>query len=346
MRILRGSAGVGVRRGAHTCLVGKQASCDTVADSFPDRDAGRAAKNGLRGKGSHENHFQRARKSRDIHANQHQASHDIDSRHDRHHLLHHCRQALGSAHKNEHGKDCQQNSDGHRGDIDIPRRKHLCKGGSDGIGLYHISHKAQSQNDKDSKDHSQNSAKGSLKGLADIIHRAACHLALHRRLIFLGQHRLPVDGRHTEKGAEPHPENGARAAGHQRRSGARQVARAHLGRDGCRQGLKGRHLAVLPLLAVHPEMPEHQAQALSKFSYLNKFQTDREIDSRPAQDDQEAYAPHPVVYRCYHIQQHSFSLFSYIHMLSAPGMRDWLSVQKAHSGTKIKSRYHISSSKE
>ncbi len=69
-------------------------------------------------------------------------------------------------------------------------------------------------------------------------------------LVLLRQNRFAVDGGHAEKGGQPHPEDGARAAGEQRGGAAGDVAGADLSRDGGGDGLERGHALVVGLLTV------------------------------------------------------------------------------------------------
>ena len=240
---------MGVGCGTHTGLIGEKSPGYAITDGFPHRDTCCAADHCGRIEGSYENHFERARKSGDVHANQNQASHDIDARHERHDSLYHSRQSGGAAYEDERRNHSQNDADGYRRDIDIPGFKDTGKGRADGIGLYHIAHKAQGQDDENGENHSQHPSEGSFKCLVDIVNRTSGHFSVFLGLIFLGQGCLAVDGSHSEECADPHPENSPRTSGDQRRGRAGQVAGTYLGRYRCGQRLERGHLALLPLSA-------------------------------------------------------------------------------------------------
>ena len=157
--------------------------------------------------------------------------------------------------------------------------KHLGEGGSYGIGLNHISHKAQSQNDKHRKQPCQKPAEPPLKGRLDIVHRAACNLSVHLGLVLLSKNRLRIDGSHAKESADPHPENSPWAAADEGRGRSGQISCAYLGRDSRSQGLKRRHLAFFMLFALQTEISKNQTAALSEPPYLYKSETDCVVDA-------------------------------------------------------------------
>ena len=71
-----------------------------------------------------------------------------------------------------------------------------------------------------------------------------------------GQRGFGIDGGHAEEGDDPHPEDGAGAAGQNSAGGAYDVAGAYLSGNGGGQCLKGAHAAVM-LFAVEGQIAEH-----------------------------------------------------------------------------------------
>ena len=153
---------------------------------------------------------------------------------------------------------------------------------SDGIGLYHISHKAQSENNKYREQSGERLSECALERRLDVVDRTARHLTVYLCLICLCQNCLSIDRRHSEECADPHPKDCARTSADEggRRSG--KISCTYLSRDGCRDGLERSHLTFFVLFAVHAEMPEYLADALSELSDLNKSQADRIVKSGSA----------------------------------------------------------------
>ena len=99
----------------------------------------------------------------------------------------------------------------------------------------------------------------------------------------LGQNSLGVDGGHAEKGNDPHPEDGPRAADQNGAAGAHNIACAHLGGNGGGKGLEGAESA-LPLSAAHGEFAKGAAHALTKAADLYKAGLDGEKDAGAYQE--------------------------------------------------------------
>ena len=100
-----------------------------------------------------------------------------------------------------------------------------------------------------------------------------------------GQRGFSIDGGHAEEGDDPHPEDGAGAAGQNSAGGAYDVAGAYLGGNGGGQCLKGAHAAVM-LLAVEGQIAEHSAHTLTEAADLNKAGLDAvpQADSHQQKD--------------------------------------------------------------
>ena len=90
----------------------------------------------------------------------------------------------------------------------------------------------------------------------------------------LSQSGLCVDGSHTEKRNDPHPEDGAGAADQDRTAAANNGAGTHLRRNGGCQCLKGAHAAFV-LAAVQRQISEHVLQSFSQTAHLHKAGFDR-----------------------------------------------------------------------
>ena len=128
--------------------------------------------------------------------------------------------------------------------------KGIVEGVANGVGLHHVAHQAQRQNDGYCEEACQELPKAALKCLPDVVDRAADDLAgLRAGLELLGQHSLAVNRCHAKERGQPHPEYGARTAGNQRGCAAGDVARTYLGRNGRGQRLEGAHAVLVSLLA-------------------------------------------------------------------------------------------------
>ena len=61
---------------------------------------------------------------------------------------------------------------------------------TNGVGLHHVAHKAEGKDQSNGEENGQELAKLALECRADVIRRAAGHLAVHRGAVGLGQKRL------------------------------------------------------------------------------------------------------------------------------------------------------------
>ena len=100
-----------------------------------------------------------------------------------------------------------------------------------------------------------------------------------------GQGGLGVNGGHTEESDDPHPEDGAGAAGQDGTGCAYDVAGAHLSGNGGGQCLKGAHAAVM-LFAVEGQIAEDSAHTLAEAADLNEAGLDAvpQADSHQQKD--------------------------------------------------------------
>ena len=94
-------------------------------------------------------------------------------------------------------------------------------------------------------------------------------MSVYRGAELLSENGLAVDGCHAEKGADPHPEDGARPAGSQSGCAAGDIAGAHLRGDGGGKGLKGAHAFVIRFFPVQIKPAEQAAHSLAEFANLD-----------------------------------------------------------------------------
>ena len=183
---------------------------------------------------------------------------------------------------------------------------------TDGVGLHHVAHEAQRQNDEHREHRGQHLADLALERGADIVRRAARDMAVHRGLVVLRQHGLGVNGRHAEKRRHPGPEQRARAAADQRRGTARDVAGADLRRNGRRQRLKAAHALGVRLFAAQRKAAEHTAEALAKAAHLHAAQPHGKVHARADQQKQQQRVPQNIAEllnkrsKCRHTDPHNF----------------------------------------
>ena len=95
---------------------------------------------------------------------------------------------------------------------------------------------------------------------------------------------------HAEEGSHPHPEQGAGAAGLDRRGDADDVARADGGGQGRAQGAEGRRVALAVALRL-----EDQSQGARQLAYLQQAQAQAQVYARAHQQDQQRRSPDEAV---------------------------------------------------
>ena len=225
---------VGVGRGAHTGLIGEQATLGALADGGLEGIAETAAEDGLGLEGVLEDHGKGGGNVLDAADQNGKAAQQEDTGHDGDDLLRHGSEALHTAQEDD-GADHHQH-DAHDPGGDAEGGLH---GGADGVGLHHAAHEAQRQNDGHGEEARQKLTEAALERSGDVVHRAALDVAvrLHDAGL-LRQRGLGVDRGHAEEGDDPHPEDGAGAAGEDGAGGAYDVAGTYLRGNGGGQRLK------------------------------------------------------------------------------------------------------------
>ena len=282
VRVLDIGLGVGVRSGAHAGLIGEEAPLGALADGGLDGVSESAANDGLGLEGIAEDHGEGGGDVLEAGDEHGQAAHQEDGRHDGDQLFSDGGQPLDAAQEDEGTDDHQNDAYDPGGDAESG-----LEGGADGVGLDHAAHKAQGQDDSDRKEAGQEFAEASLESGGDVVDGTAMDgaVGLHDPGLD-GQGGLGVDGGHAKEGDDPHPEDGAWAAGKDGAGGAHDVAGAHLGGDGGGQGLEGAHAGGLPA-AVEGEVAEDLLHALPKAADLDEAGADAVPESdRDEQKDQ------------------------------------------------------------
>ena len=280
VRILHVSLSVGMGGGAHTGLVGEQTTLGALRDGLLDGVAERTAHDGLRLKGVLEDHAEGGGDIPDAEDQDDQTAQQKDCRHNGDDFFRNGSQPLNAAQENDAADDDQRHAHDPGGDAESG-----LEALSDGVGLHHAAHEAQSQNDGDCEQGRQEFAEAALERGGDVIDGAAVDGAVCCLDPGLdGQCGFSVDGGHAEEGDDPHPEDGPRPAQQDGTAGANDVAGTHLSGDGGGQGLKGGQAPLLPA-ALHIELPEHRPHPLTEAPHLHKSGADGEIQTRT--DEQE-----------------------------------------------------------
>ena len=255
--------GVGVRGGAHTGLVGEQAALGTLRNRGLDGVAEAAADDGLGLEGILEDHADGGGDVLDADDQDDQAAEQEDSRHDGDDLLRDGGEALYAAKEDERADRDEDDTDDPGGNAEGGLHR-----GADGVGLHHAAEEAECQRDGDGEEAGEELAEAALKGRRDVVDRTALDVAvLFDDAGLLGERRFRVDRGHAEEGDDPHPEDGAGAAGQDRAGRADDVARTDLSGDGGGERLEGAHAAVM-LLAAQRQVAEHAVPALFEAAQL------------------------------------------------------------------------------
>ena len=298
---------MGVGRRAKARLVGEQAAGHAETHGLLHGHACNAARHGLRLKRQHKHLRQRAGQRLGVDDQNDNAAQNVKCRHDRHDFFRYSGNSLHAAQEDERRNG--RHHDAHRQPV---QAKGVVERITDGVGLHHVAHEAQRQNDEHREHRGQHLADLALERGADIVRRAARDLAVQRGLVVLRQHGLGVNGRHAEKRRHPGPEQCARAAADQRRGTARDVAGADLRRDCGRQRLKAAHALGVRLFAAQRKAAEHTAEAFAKAAHLHAAQPHGKVHARADQQKQQQRVPQNIAEllnkrsKCRHTDPHNF----------------------------------------
>ena len=112
------------------------------------------------------------------------------------------------------------------------------KGLADRIGLNHISHKSERKDQRYREKSRQKLSKASLEYVFYIVDRSPGNSPVLHHTRFLGHDSLRIDGSHSEKCTDPHPEDGSRTSGSDSRSRSRNISCSDLRRYGSSQRLE------------------------------------------------------------------------------------------------------------
>ena len=122
---------------------------------------------------------------------------------------------------------------------------------TDGVRLYHISHKAKCQNNGYGKEACQCFSKRSLECVGNVVNRSSDNFSvLIAAFGDLREIRLAVDRCHAEERSKPHPEDGSRAAGYECGRTSCDVSGSDLCGDRCCKCLEGSHAVFSGLLTL------------------------------------------------------------------------------------------------
>ena len=150
---------------------------------------------------------------------------------------------------------------------------------------------------------------GMVQPFAYYIHRATLQLAAG---VFAAVHNSQATGKilgsHTEKGADPHPEDGPRAAHQNSYCYATDIAHTH----GCRQ-MGGKRLVVVDLTLFFGVVipPQQDIDGMTEVLELNKTRIKEKVNTATQQQNQQGCPPHGIAKP----DHGTFQRFTYIHRL-------------------------------
>ena len=250
------------------------------------RDTGHTAGHGLGVKGQHKDLGKGTGQRPGVHSQNDDAAHNVEGRHDGDDLFGDGGDALHTAQEDE-----SRNGRHHNAHHQPVEAESVGKGIADGVGLDHVAHEAQRQDDQHREDGGQHPAEFALESRPDVVGGTAGDPAVFHRFVVLGQHSLGVDGGHAEESRHPHPEQRAGAAADHGGGTTGDVAGTHLGRNGGGQRLEGAHTILTGLFAVQGEAAERPVEAFPKAAQLHAPQPDGEKDAGAHQQEQEQVVP-------------------------------------------------------
>ena len=161
---------------------------------------------------------------------------------------------------------------------------------TDRVGLYHISHKSQGQDDSYRKETCQEFSKSALEYVFYIIYRASYIMSVFQFSCMLCHNSFRIDGSHSEECTDPHPEDGTRSSGCNRCCCSGDITGSYLGGNRCCQSLK-RTETIFSFPAMQRKITKQCFHSGTKLSYLNKFQAERVNDTGSQKQDQQCIIP-------------------------------------------------------
>ena len=221
-------SGGGVRNSTHAGFVGEEAALDAGHESHAEA----GAQNGVEVEGAAKDGGEHFGKKRDVHHRDGQRHEDVGASHDRDHHADHLGDAVEAAEDHESRDD----GDGEAGRLRVKAERSL-HGEADRIGLNGIEDQAVGDGEQNGEDGREERG---AENVVDVVGRAAHEAAaLARSLVDLGERGFDEARGGADRGDDPHPEDGARAARGNRNGNAGDVADAYAGGGRNAEGLEG-----------------------------------------------------------------------------------------------------------
>ena len=238
-RMINSCLCMSVRCRTKTCLVVEKASCNTKLNSFLYCDTEGTAGYCSRIESAYKDHLQGIRDCRKVCNNDDQSTDEVEDSHDGNQLLSYGTDTGYAAGKDDQCKCCDHDTAcqlivGNMLSHELEACSYICKECrmeciTDGVCLYCVTEKSQSQSDQNCEDTSQYLTEGTLVSFTDVVHRSADVASVGKLLSgSLSQNCLAEDGSHTKECGYPHPEYCTRAAGCDSRSNTGDVTGTYL----------------------------------------------------------------------------------------------------------------------
>ena len=163
-------------------------------------------------------------------------------------------------------------------------------GKSNRVGLYRVVDKAERNGNQNGKELGNARL---LECILDVVGRAAVEgVIAARQFVDLSERALDKTGSAADKGDDPHPEDGTRAAGNDCDSHTSNVADTDTGRCADAEGLERAYGLALGLLA---DAFRQQADHLGQHAQLDEFCRQREPETAADENRNEYIRPKDVV---------------------------------------------------
>ena len=167
---------------------------------------------------------------------------------------------------------------------------------TDGVGLYHVTDEAQSQNDEQCEQSCQYFTESTFVSSTDVVNRTASYSAVVANgFVFLSQRCFYKVGSHAEECGNPHPEDSTQTTSCDSGSSTSKVTGTYLSSNGSCQSLEGRHTVCTSFFAAQFDVTEYLFETFGKVTNLNCFGFDGEPYTCADKSEQQEEVPHKAI---------------------------------------------------
>ena len=207
----------------------------------------------------------------------------VETGHDGNQLLGQCCNALHTTQEDEAGHN-RDDDTGHQ----LGHTECGIEGIADGVGLNHVAHEAQCQDNGHCEEGSHEGTDLTLESSLDVVDGATGNSTVFvHGLELLSQNRFAVDGSHAEESGQPHPEHGTGTTGYQSGCTAGNITGTNLSRNGGCQSLERAHAFLARCLTLQADVAEDQAHTFTELPDLDEIGTDGKEDAAAQQQEQQ-----------------------------------------------------------